>query len=106
MKRDDAIAADLQQGLLSPDEDVIGGEREQLRREQVEAFLYEHLTIAAKCRGRMDAAIGWSIPYALDFRAREIAIAAASRQYRALLDLGGEIDPLLDQMAMTEGLKP
>ena len=105
MNRDDAIARDLEQGVLSPDEFSIAGEPEP-RRERLEAFLYEHLTVAARARRRMDAANEWSYQYALDHRAREIAIAAASRQYRALLDLGGEMDPLLDQMAMKEGLRP
>lgn len=105
MNRDDAIVRDLEQGVLSPDETALTGEPEQ-HRERLEAFLYEHLSVAAHARVRMDSVHEWNQQYALDFRAREIAIAAASRQYRALLDLGGEMDPLIDQMAMTEGLKP
>lgn len=107
MKRDDAIAADLSRGVLSPDEQVLdespGPEIEHGSREWHETWLYEHLTTAARARVRMDSAKSWSVQYHEDFRARENAIAKACDHYRALREMG-EIEPLLAQMALTEGL--
>ena len=118
MRRDVAIA-ELMRGRLSEDERALvtptaesvresqesaPGER-PLTRRQIETFLYEHLSIAARARMRMDASRSWSTEYHTDYRAREIALAQASRHYRALLSMGA-IDPLLAQMAMTEGLTP
>jgi hypothetical protein len=105
MNREGAIAVELAQGRLSPDEDRIGGSVVAARREQLETFLYEHLAIAARARLRIDASRSWSHEYHLDYRAREIALEAASRHYRALTELGG-IEPLLAQMAKNEGLAP
>lgn len=102
----DAITVELDQDILSPDESALDGSAPGAGREKLEAFLYEHLSLAARARMRMDSARSWNYDYHLDYRGREIALEAASRCYRALLDMGGEIEPLLAQMFITEGLTP
>lgn len=76
-----------------------------IERERIEDFLYFHLDVARRARLVMDAMREWSMAYAMKHREREVALAAASRNYEHLRDSGG-IPPLLAEMALHEGLLP
>jgi len=106
MKREDSIVSEIVLGTLSEDEQTLGAQVIPGSRETLETFLYEHLMLAARARLRMDSARKWGPEYDRDYRAREIALDAASKHYRALLDLGGEIEPLLAAMILKERLTP
>lgn len=97
-------AAAMHRGALSPEESMLADDQVGAAREAIEGWLYEHLAIAGRARLRMDAAKSWSHEYHQDFVARDRAIAQASRHYNQLRLLG-PVDPLLEQMAITEGVK-
>jgi hypothetical protein len=111
MKREDfvlgATAVAMQEGNLSPSESAIGNDEapainEAATREMVESLLYEHVSAASRARQAMDR-LHWCPEYHAHYRAREIALMAASRNYARLLELGGAISPLLAQMIDAEG---
>ena len=85
--------------------DFVLGSVDHPKREHHETWLYYHLKRAAASRVEMESA-----PCFGDYADAEIALcsalARASEHYRALLRMGPAIEPLLAQMAMTEGLTP
>lgn len=90
---------------LSAEEQHLAGDVEDqpLGRELLECLLYEHLHTAARARLRMDRAKAWSQQYHADFTEREHALARARKHYQVLRELG-EVDPLLERMAIYEGI--
>lgn len=91
--------------MLSADEAALMEGHEAKRRERHELFLYEHLSVAARERERSDKAKSFG-DYAEAERVRSHALAQASHHYRALLNMGGVLDPLLARMAQAERLTP
>lgn len=75
------------------------------RREFHELWLYFHLRQSVVSRARIERAQTWGECHDAE-RTLHKSLARASAHYRALLAMGPVIDPLLDQMAMTEGLTP
>lgn len=69
-----------------------------------EDFLYFHLLVARNARMTMDRMQEWSLDYLAKYQERAQALLAASRHYQALRAMGPVIEPLLDSMAMAEGL--
>lgn len=74
-------------------------------REHHETWLYFHLVQAANARLEMERERSWC-EYEEARISRANSVAQASKHYRALLSMGPVIEPLLDRMAMTEGLTP
>jgi hypothetical protein len=74
-------------------------------REFRETWLYYHLTEAGDARRRMDRAPTWG-DYEDARQIRAHALERASKHYRALLNLGGQMEQLLARMALAEGFTP
>lgn len=91
--------------VLSAAELAIAPAAQHPMREHHETWLYFHLIQAAKARNDGDRAQTWS-----DFEdariARRQSITRANEHYRALLSFSHEIEPLLAEMTMNEGLTP
>jgi hypothetical protein len=112
VKRDDhalgEAAIALQLGGLSDSEAVLDGggvapvDNANAERDFVESLLYEHVMAAQRARLAMDR-MSWGPEYHAHYRAREIALHAASRNYQLLLELGGEISAVLAQLINAEG---
>lgn len=111
MRRDDfvlgATAMAMQEGNLSPAESAISEPEEappdtDAARELVESLLYEHVATASRARRAMDR-LAWCAEYHAHYRAREVALAAASRNYQRLIAMGGRISALLARMIDAEG---
>lgn len=90
---------------LSAQELAIAPAFDHPMREHHETWLYYHLVQAANARSDMDRAGCWG-DHEDARRVRENAIARASHHYKALIAMNPMLEPLLAQMALTEGLTP